>query len=72
MSNPDKHKPLSAEELFKLLDINYKNTSDSLSCIYKDCQGILHKNGLSVLDINNMIIDINHRSTIIYSNAMPL
>ena len=61
----------------KTLDYNnkhliYKSTANSLSDIYRDTNITLGKNGLSSDDKAHMLLDINHRLSIIEDNALPL
>jgi hypothetical protein len=50
----------------------HKNTSNTLSDLYRDCNNTLAKNGLSTDDKQHMLNDIGHRLSIIENSSLPL
>jgi hypothetical protein len=50
----------------------HKNTSNTLSDLYRDCNNTLAKNGLSSDEKQHMLNDIGHRLSIIENSSLPL
>tara|TARA_R110002153_G_scaffold217827_1_gene370292 strand:- start:310 stop:750 length:441 start_codon:yes stop_codon:yes gene_type:complete len=52
--------------------LNHKNTANCLSDLYRDCNIVLAKNGLSTNDREHLQNDIAHRLSIIENSSIPL